>query len=69
MPIELALEILHVNIAVIGNAARLQNEAALEVASSYARYVGNPCIVTQELLINAVELWREYQQQNPGTEV
>lgn len=69
MPIDLALEILHVNIAVIGNAARLQNEIALEVASAYAQYGANPGIITEELLINAVERWNEYQRNNPHSEV
>ena len=61
-----AVKYVNENGAVIQNAAILGNEAAKQVRCAYACYAENVHVVTQELLICAVELWIEHLKNGKG---
>lgn len=64
-----AIAFIHANLAAIGNAARMQNPAALDVQTAYAQYCQYQHDVTEELLVNAVVNWQRYVADNPRAEV
>lgn len=59
MDINQAVKYVRENGAAIGNAAILGNEDAKHLRCAFACYVGQPHVVTGELLVCAVELWIE----------
>jgi hypothetical protein len=64
-----AIDFVNANLAAIGNAARMQNPAALEVQAAYAQLVQYRNVVSEELLVNAVACWQDYRRENPQAEV
>lgn len=64
-----AIDYVNANLAAIGNAARLNNEHALEVQCAYAQLCQYRNVVSEELLVTAVESWQQYRQDNPQADV
>lgn len=68
-PSEQAILYIHANLAVIGNAARLNNEYALAVQSAFARYCQQQNNDTAEALVKAADGWKWYRVENPQAEI
>jgi hypothetical protein len=64
-----AIDYVNANLAAIGSAARMQNPAALDVQAAYAQLAQYRNVVSEELLVNAVAEWQDYQAENPNAEV
>lgn len=64
-----AIEYVNANLAAIGAAARMQNPAALEVQCAYAQLSQYRNVVSEELLVNAVAVYRDYRAANPRAEI
>lgn len=64
-----AIDFVNTNLAAIGSAARMQNPTALDVQCAYAQLCQYRNVVSEELLVSAVEEWQRYQAENPNAEV
>ena len=68
MNIDQALAILNKNLPALYCKCRKGEPLAREVVRSYLNYVREPHIVTEELVINNVQAWQEYEAENPQAE-
>lgn len=66
---EMAILYVYANVAVIGNAARLNNEYALAVQAAFARYCQHQNDVTAEALVKSVAGWKQYRSLNPQADL
>lgn len=59
MNIQDAIAYINAHLAEIGSAARMHDPLALDIQAAYAQLCQHNHPVTQEELVNAVEVWQE----------